>query len=370
MYIVFRQKRFIALIIMIVIVIASTVTTYLVTQSDNSQNVNQSDNIQSVIHSDNSQSKNSYIKWVDYKVSLSAMNKAYELDINSYNTEHHYNWIDLLAYVSAKNGGNFKNFKTTNFNPFIEKIKSGQSVEEITKDMKYFSFYKKAYTAVLGGFLGEYYENIDNGDGTTKQVKKYGLIVYSPIAKNFGYSHYDDFGNGRSFGYKRTHLGNDLMGGIGTPIVAVESGYIEVMGWNRYGGWRLGIRSCDGKRSYYYAHLRKNWPYVKTLKEGNFVNAGDVIGYLGMTGYSDKENINNMKVPHLHFGMQLIFDESQKEGSNQIWIDMYNIVKFLSKNKSAVCKNPETREYYANNNKSIIIEKNEKNKNTESISSQ
>ena len=28
-------------------------------------------------------------------------------------------------------------------------------------------------------------------------------------------------------------------GSIGTPIVAVESGYIEALGWNQYGGWRV-----------------------------------------------------------------------------------------------------------------------------------
>ena len=55
---------------------------------------------------------------------------------------------------------------------------------------------------------------------------------------------------------------------------------------------------------------------------GKTVKAGDVIGYLGMTGYSSKENVNNINVPHLHFGLQLIFDEVQKEGTNQIWIDM------------------------------------------------
>ena len=77
-----------------------------------------------------------------------------------------------------------------------------------------------------------------------------------PIAKNYSFSHYDDFGASRSYGFKRTHLGNDLMGSIGTPIIAVESGTVEHLGWNQYGGWRVGIRSLDGKRYYYYAHLR------------------------------------------------------------------------------------------------------------------
>ena len=87
----------------------------------------------------------------------------------------------------------------------------------------------------------------------------------------------------------------DMMGQIGTPIIAVESGYVEAIGWNQYGGWRLGIRSFDKKRYYYYAHLRKNYPYHKTLQEGSYVQAGDVIGYLGRTGYSRTENTNNIR---------------------------------------------------------------------------
>ena len=110
-------------------------------------------------------------------------------------------------------------------------------------------------------------------------------------------------------------------GSIGTPIIAVESGYVEALGWNQYGGWRIGIRSFDRKRYYYYAHLRKDHPYAKDLQEGQVVTAGDVIGYLGMTGYSSKENVNNINIPHLHFGIQLIFNEVQKDGVNQTLIN-------------------------------------------------
>lgn len=82
------------------------------------------------------------------------------------------------------------------------------------------------------------------------------------------------------------------------------------------------------------------------MYEGKIVKAGDVIGYLGMTGYSTKENVNNINVPHLHFGMQLIFDESQKDGVNQIWIDVYQIINFLKKNKSEVYKaHEDTKDY-------------------------
>ena len=57
-------------------------------------------------------------------------------------------------------------------------------------------------------------------------------------------------------------------------------------------------------------------------------------------------NVNNINIPHLHFGMQLIFDESQVDSPNEIWIDVYHIVEFLKKNRSAVCiGNSETKDY-------------------------
>lgn len=141
-----------------------------------------------------------------------------------------------------------------------------------------------------------------------------------------------------------------FFGSIGTPIIAVESGYVEALGWNQYGGWRIGIRSFDKKRYYYYAHLRKDHPYAKDLSEGQIVSAGDVIGYLGMTGYSPKENVNNINIPHLHFGIQLIFNEVQKDGNNQIWIDVYDIVEFLRKYSSSVyLASPSTSDYERTN---------------------
>lgn len=101
---------------------------------------------------------------------------------------------------------------------------------------------------------------------------------------------------------------------------------------------------CSRAGSRHY--LRKNYPYHKSLQEGSIVQAGDVIGYLGRTGYSRTENTNNIDEPHLHFGIQLIFDESQKDGNNEIWIDCYELVKFLAINRAETVKNQETKEYY------------------------
>lgn len=288
-------------------------------------------------------SADGFIKWVDFNVSYEALCKAYEYDTATYGEKVHLDWIELLAYAAAKNGGDFGVDAVADICGIAKKILAEETtMQNAVKDMKYFSYYKEAYTAVLGGMVGEY-EVQETVDGV--YVKKYGLKGYSPIAKGFPYNDYDDFGVSRSYGYRRQHLGHDMMGAVGTPVIAIESGYVEVLGWNQYGGWRIGIRSFDGKRYYYYAHLRQNYPYQEKLKEGDIVTAGEVIGYMGHTGYSTTENVNNIEQVHLHWGLQLIFDESQKEGNNEIWVDCYNLTRFLYKNRSEVSKIEGTKEW-------------------------
>lgn len=288
-----------------------------------------------------------YIKWVDFDVTAEAMRQALRLDVDSYGKDPHFHWIELLAWLGARYGGDFSRYRTPDLEDLTAKLQNGETMENITKDMKYYAYYLEAYGAVLGGMVGPFEIQIpDETTGEPVWTAKYGLKAFSPIAKGYPYQDFDDFGVSRSYGFKRQHLGHDLMGQVGSPVIAVESGYVEAIGWNQYGGWRLGIRSFDRKRYYYYAHLRKNYPYHKTLKKGSYVQAGDVIGYLGRTGYSRTENTNNIDEPHLHFGMQLIFDESQKEGNNEIWIDCYELTRFLSERRSETVKNQETKEYY------------------------
>lgn len=283
-----------------------------------------------------------YIKWVEFNVTCEAMDRAYQYDIDTYTKEIHLDWVDLLAYLGAKYGGDFDKYKQKDLDKIAAELLDGKTtIEKLKGEMKYFSYYQEAYSAVLGGMVGEY--EMECEDAKWKRV--YGLKAYHPIARDFPYSDYDDFGASRSYGYKRQHLGHDMMGQVGTPIIAVESGYVAELGWNQYGGWRVGINSFDGKRYYYYAHLRKDRPYAEGLEKGDIVQAGDVIGYLGRTGYSAEENVNNIDEYHLHFGLQLIFDESQREGTNQIWVSGYELTKFLYKHRCQVQRNDETKEW-------------------------
>ena len=288
------------------------------------------------------------IKWVDFRVPYKLLDKTMKMDIESYEKEIHLHWIELLAYLGARYGGNYKYYKEKDLTELVAQLENGEPIEEMVKDLKYYDYYEEAYTAILGEFLGEFMiqEPVSPDSDEIVWQSKYGLKVFSPIAKGYWYSDCDDFGAGRSYGYNRKHFGHDLMIGIGSPVIAIESGVVEALGWNQYGGWRIGIRSFDQKRYYYYAHLRKDRPYSSEIYVGKTVKAGDVIGYSGRTGYSRKANVNNIKTPHLHIGMQLIFDESLKDSPNQIWIDMYAITRLLSKQKSPVYQNEETKEYY------------------------
>ena len=269
------------------------------------------------------------IRWVDFDVPYESLKYAMDRDIETFEQEKHIGWIDILSLAACRTGGKCP---LTAVKKAYNDLKGDQSAQELAGS-RHYDYYHSAYTAVLGGLVGSYAIE-QNG----QWVGQYGLKAFSPVAQGYGYSHCSDFGVSRSFGFARKHLGNDLMGSLGAPIVAVEGGVVEALGWNRYGGWRLGIRSFDSKRYYYYAHLQKDHPFAEGLEPGDQVQAGQLIGFMGRTGYSDKENVNNIETVHLHFGIQLIFDESQKECNSEIWINAYPIVRLLSHHRSSLQK--------------------------------
>ncbi len=302
-------------------------------EEENSAGVNQAENTRE----ESEETKKDYIKWVEFHVTCEAMKKAYQYDLDTYGKDQHLNWVELLAILGAKYGGDFSRYKEEDLDDVAEVLMKGEkTLKELTAGMEYYPYYREAYGAVLNGMVGAY-------EAAGRKV--YGLKAFHPIAKGFPYRDYDDFGVSRTYGYRRNHLGHDMMGQVGTPVIAVESGYVEALGWNQYGGWRVGINSFDGQRYYYYAHLRQDRPYAEGLEKGDVVQAGDVIGYIGRTGYSKEENVNNIDEYHLHFGLQLIFDESQRDGNNEIWVSLYELVRFLYQHQSEVKRDDSTKEW-------------------------
>lgn len=85
-----------------------------------------------------------------------------------------------------------------------------------------------------------------------------------------------------------THPGIDIANNSGTPIVAAQAGLVYFAGWSPYGyGNFVQIEHGEGRQSH-YAHLSR---FI--VKYGDFVQQGQVIGYMGSTG--------NSTGPHLHF---------------------------------------------------------------------
>ena len=55
--------------------------------------------------------KKNFIKWVDFRVSYDAMDKALRADINSVDEEVKLNWVEILAYLGTRYGGDFARYK-------------------------------------------------------------------------------------------------------------------------------------------------------------------------------------------------------------------------------------------------------------------
>ncbi len=132
----------------------------------------------------------------------------------------------------------------------------------------------------------------------------------------------------RTYGGERLHEGTDIMGDAyerGTyPIVSMTDGYVENMGWLEKGGWRIGIRGASGGY-FYYAHL---YAFASGLKEGDFVKAGQLLGYMGDSGYEKEEGTVGKFPVHLHFGIYL-----ETEHMEEMSVNPYPILVYAQKYK-------------------------------------
>jgi len=119
-----------------------------------------------------------------------------------------------------------------------------------------------------------------------------------PLPPGSSYSYRSTWGDGRGWGGYRIHEGTDIFAPYGVPVRSTTYGIVEAMGWNKYGGWRVGIRDLDNLY-HYYAHLQG---FDKSLKIGDVVRPGQVIGWVGSSGYG-KPGTQGKFPPHLHYGI-------------------------------------------------------------------
>lgn len=91
----------------------------------------------------------------------------------------------------------------------------------------------------------------------------------------------------------RPHLGVDYAAAPGTPIMAVGNGTVSYKGKSRASGNMIKIRHNNTYKTA-YLHLQK---FPKGLKKGSKISQGQIIGYVGSTGYATG--------PHLHFAFYI-----------------------------------------------------------------
>lgn len=173
-----------------------------------------------------------------------------------------------------------------------------QRMEEITKEFRENPVFAKSYQN-LNKKDRLWFENTLNS--IRDDFKQF------PVPKDYLHNvqYEDSWGNERTFGGNRTHEGTDLMSKTNIrgeiPVVSITEGTITNMGWLRLGGYRIGITSSNGIY-YYYAHL---YSYEPTLKKGDLVKPGQLLGFMGDSGYSDEEGaVGNFPV-HLHIGIYI-----------------------------------------------------------------
>lgn len=138
--------------------------------------------------------------------------------------------------------------------------------------------------------------------GKAKLYKHFGRIDLDtqvfPVPIRSNHSYRSTWGSARGWGGRRIHEGTDIFAGYGVPVRATNYGIIEMKGWNKFGGWRIGIRDVNNTY-HYFAHLSG---FAKDLKIGQVVEPGMIIGGVGSSGYGPPGTSGKFP-PHLHYGM-------------------------------------------------------------------
>jgi peptidoglycan LD-endopeptidase LytH len=98
----------------------------------------------------------------------------------------------------------------------------------------------------------------------------------------------------------RDHAALDIMAPRGTPVLSADAGVISKIHTSTAGGLTLYLADPTNRYIYYYAHLDR---YRQDIKEGEHVEPGDLLGYVGTTGNAPPN------APHLHFAIGRMDDE-------------------------------------------------------------
>lgn len=231
-------------------------------------------------------------------------------------------FIELLVKSFNEAGGDKENYTENTLQIVLSQIE--EPLDPDSDDEIIYEIYTKIYGELQAHPIPRLKRTIykyrvgGKGKWKTKETVQY-----------WRYTHYEDFGDDRFYEGERVHYGNDVVANRDTPIVSMTDGRITNLGWNELGGWRVGITDANGTY-WYYAHMDH---YEDGIYEGQYVQAGDFIGYVGDSGYGPPGTTGKF-ITHLHVQIGITMEGMESDDENgYIWINPYPLVEFMEPNR-------------------------------------
>jgi len=141
----------------------------------------------------------------------------------------------------------------------------------------------------------KYVDYFDENENNLRSAFLKSPIDFARVSSSFGNRKHPISGRWKK------HKGTDYAASTGTPIMATASG--TVIHSSRKGGYgNCVIVKHNDKFTTLYAHLSK---FKSGAKKGSYVKQGDIIGYVGSTGYATG--------PHLHYEFLLYGNQVDHE---------------------------------------------------------
>ena len=224
-------------------------------------------------------------------------------EIKEFSEEHQLDFLQCLTTIMVQCEFDLTQFKSKNMN---------------------ISDYNEQYNYLEANYIEEYNSLLASYEAIWKDLS-YFPVPKSSKDEDATISFENSWGSKRSYENSESrHEGTDIMTSNNQrgyfPIVSMTDGVVEQVGWLEKGGYRIGVRSPHGGY-FYYAHL---YNYASEFKPGDTIKAGQLLGFMGDTGYSKVEGtVGNFDV-HLHLGIYI-----QTPNYNEISINPYWILKHL-----------------------------------------
>ena len=225
--------------------------------------------------------KNKPVRTVQMEASGKIESSLYQTMLdNGYNEALTYYLSDIYAWTidffRLQKGDRFKIIYTEKF--VDDTISIG------IKNIKAASFEHKGQIIEAYEFQTDSTKGIvDYFDQSAKNLRR--AFLKAPVSFGRVSSRYNLKRRISFYGRVKPHKGTDFAAAVGTPIMTTANGTVVKSSYSKGNGNYVTIKH-NNKYSTQYLHMRK-----RKVKVGQYVNQGDVIGWVGMTGYTSGPHV-------------------------------------------------------------------------------